>query len=154
MHFPFYLCNANSNSYTINRHNTQKDCERSIILKHHGARARVTMRLTRYWSRSCWVGALGALAFASLLMHYRLMAATWAARCGLNTRIVDKRGSQIFNGQADGLQCRTLEIFESFGLVERILKFCCPVLEICFWVCFCTLFEEAFLRTMVESRCV
>lgn len=27
-----------------------------------------------------------------------LMAATWMARCGINTRIVDKRGTKIFNG--------------------------------------------------------
>lgn len=31
-----------------------------------------------------------------------LMMATWLARCGINTRIVDKRGTKIFNGQADG----------------------------------------------------
>ncbi|PBP28803.1 Thioredoxin-like protein [Diplocarpon rosae] len=39
-----------------------------------------------------------------------LMAATWMARCGIKTRIVDKRGTKIFSGQADGLQCRTLEV--------------------------------------------
>ena len=50
------------------------------------------------------------------------MAATWAARCGINARIVDKRGTKVFKGQADGLQARTLEIFDSFGFVDRVLK--------------------------------
>ena len=31
-----------------------------------------------------------------------LMMATWLAKCGIKTRIVDKRGTKIFNGQADG----------------------------------------------------
>ena len=28
-----------------------------------------------------------------------LMAATWAARCGIHARILDKRGTKIFTGQ-------------------------------------------------------
>lgn len=41
-----------------------------------------------------------------------LMAANWFAAQGLGTttRIVDKRNDKIFTGQADGLQCRTLEV--------------------------------------------
>jgi len=62
-----------------------------------------------------------------------LMAATWMARCGIKTRIVDKRGSKIFNGQADGLQCRTLEIFDSFGFADRAWKESNHMLEICLW---------------------
>ena len=31
-----------------------------------------------------------------------LMMATWMAKCGVKARIVDKRGTKIFNGQADG----------------------------------------------------
>ena len=48
-----------------------------------------------------------------------LMMANWMSRCGIKTRIVDKRGTKIFNGQADGLQCRTLEIFDSFNFGHR-----------------------------------
>ncbi|PVH81063.1 hypothetical protein DL98DRAFT_560028 [Cadophora sp. DSE1049] len=62
-----------------------------------------------------------------------LMAATWMARCGIKTRIVDKRGAKIFNGQADGLQCRTLEIFDSFGFADRVWKESNHMLEICLW---------------------
>ena len=62
-----------------------------------------------------------------------LMAATWAARCGIQARIVDKRGTKIFNGQADGLQCRSLEIFDSLGFADRVLKESNHMYEVCFW---------------------
>ncbi|CAD6588281.1 MAG: hypothetical protein ASARMPREDX12_003221 [Alectoria sarmentosa] len=62
-----------------------------------------------------------------------LMAALWAARCGIHARIVDKRGTKIFNGQADGLQCRSLEIFDSFGFADRVWKESNHMLEICLW---------------------
>lgn len=50
------------------------------------------------------------------------MAAAWAVRCGINVRIIEKRGTEISRGQADGLQCRTQEIFDSFGFADRVLK--------------------------------
>ena len=62
-----------------------------------------------------------------------LMAAAWAARCGIHTRVIDKRGTKIFNGQADGLQCRSLEIFDSFGFADRVWKESNHMLEICLW---------------------
>ncbi|KAL4933364.1 putative FAD monooxygenase [Aspergillus undulatus] len=51
-----------------------------------------------------------------------LMMAAWLARCGVKTRIVDKRGTKIFNGKADGLNCRTMEILDSFGFSDRVLR--------------------------------
>lgn len=51
-----------------------------------------------------------------------LMAATWMAHCGVKTRIVDKRNAKIFCGQADGLQCRSLEILDSLGFGDRAWK--------------------------------
>jgi phenol 2-monooxygenase (NADPH) len=68
-----------------------------------------------------------------------MMAATWASRLGIKTRIVDKRGSKIFNGQADGLQCRSLEIFDSFGFADRAWKESNHMIEMCFWVRFKTI---------------
>jgi phenol 2-monooxygenase (NADPH) len=62
-----------------------------------------------------------------------LMAATWMSRCGIKTRIVDKRGTKVFNGQADGLQCRTLEIFDSFNFAHRAWRESNHMLEICLW---------------------
>ena len=62
-----------------------------------------------------------------------LMMANWMSRCGIRTRIVDKRGTKIFNGQADGLQCRTLEIFDSFNFAHRVWIESNHMLEICLW---------------------
>ncbi|KIW48593.1 uncharacterized protein PV06_01165 [Exophiala oligosperma] len=62
-----------------------------------------------------------------------LMMAEWMAKCGIKTRICDKRGTKIFNGQADGLQCRTLEIFDSFGFGHRAWIESNHMLEICLW---------------------
>ena len=62
------------------------------------------------------------------------MAALWASRYGLHFRIFDKRPKQLFKGQADGIQARSQEIFESFGFIERIEKESQPSIEMCFWV--------------------
>ncbi|KAJ6134382.1 hypothetical protein N7523_000704 [Penicillium sp. IBT 18751x] len=62
-----------------------------------------------------------------------LMLSTWLSRCGVKTRIVDKRGTKIFNGQADGLQCRTLEIFDSFDFAHRAWRESNHMIEICLW---------------------
>lgn len=62
-----------------------------------------------------------------------LMMATSLARYGVHARIVDKRGTKIFNGQADGLQCRTLEIFDSLGFGHRAWREANHMLEICLW---------------------
>jgi phenol 2-monooxygenase len=39
----------------------------------------------------------------------------------LKVRIIDKRSTKIYNGQADGLQCRTIESLQNLGLAEKIL---------------------------------
>ncbi|KAF2278824.1 uncharacterized protein EI97DRAFT_413707 [Westerdykella ornata] len=62
-----------------------------------------------------------------------LMLATWMARCGINARIIDKRSTKIFCGQADGLQIRSLEIFDSFGFADRAVKEANHLLEFCMW---------------------
>ncbi|KPM35874.1 3-hydroxybenzoate 4-monooxygenase [Neonectria ditissima] len=62
-----------------------------------------------------------------------LCAAVWLARCGISYRILERRAGPLENGQADGVQCRTVEIFESFGLSEDLLKEAYHVLEIAFW---------------------
>ncbi|KAJ9144652.1 FAD binding domain-containing protein [Pleurostoma richardsiae] len=62
-----------------------------------------------------------------------LCAALWLARCGVNYKIVERRPGPLKNGQADGVQCRTVEIFESFGISESLLKEAYHVLEVAFW---------------------
>jgi phenol 2-monooxygenase len=39
----------------------------------------------------------------------------------LKVRIIDKRSTKIYNGQADGLQCRTIESLKNLGLADQIL---------------------------------
>lgn len=63
-----------------------------------------------------------------------LMAAAWMAHLGVSARIVDKRNAKVFCGQADGLQCRSLEIFDSLGFADRAWKEANHMLEICMWV--------------------
>ncbi|KAF2859052.1 hypothetical protein K470DRAFT_250053 [Piedraia hortae CBS 480.64] len=62
-----------------------------------------------------------------------MMMAAWMAKCGINYRIVDKRGTKIFNRQADGLQVRTLEILESMGVCHRVRQEGRIMTEMCFW---------------------
>ncbi|RYP89855.1 hypothetical protein DL770_004007 [Monosporascus sp. CRB-9-2] len=62
-----------------------------------------------------------------------LMLALWMARLGVNARIIDKRTSKVFSGHADGIQVRTLEILDSFGIGERVWKEANRIIEVCFW---------------------
>ncbi|KAG2413132.1 hypothetical protein HFD88_010691 [Aspergillus terreus] len=62
-----------------------------------------------------------------------LMLANWMSRTGVKTRIVDKRGTKVFSGQADGLQCRTLEILDSFDFGHRAWRESNHMIEICLW---------------------
>lgn len=50
------------------------------------------------------------------------MAAAWMAHCGVKTRIIDKRNAKIYCGQADGLNARSQEIFDSLGFADRVQK--------------------------------
>ncbi|RVD87912.1 uncharacterized protein DFL_002115 [Arthrobotrys flagrans] len=61
-----------------------------------------------------------------------LMLATWLSQLQISTRIIDKRSTKIMAGQADGFQCRTLEILDSFG-IDRVWKESNHMLEVCFW---------------------
>ncbi|KEZ41684.1 hypothetical protein SAPIO_CDS6851 [Scedosporium apiospermum] len=62
-----------------------------------------------------------------------LMLSTWMARLGIKTRIIDKRFSALNSGQADGLQSRTFEIFDSLGIGQDIWREATHMLEIRFW---------------------
>ncbi|KAK0105095.1 hypothetical protein ONS96_004498 [Cadophora gregata f. sp. sojae] len=62
-----------------------------------------------------------------------LCAAVWLARYGITCKILEKRPGPMIMGQADGVQCRTVEIFESLGLSENLLREAYHVLEVAFW---------------------
>ena len=63
-----------------------------------------------------------SLARIILTLSRSLIAALWMAKCGIKTLIVDKRGADTRNGQGDGIQARTLEILDSFGLADTVWK--------------------------------
>ena len=62
-----------------------------------------------------------------------LCAATWLARYGLKCKILERRDGPMKMGQADGVQCRTVEIFDSFGIGEELLRESYHVVEVVFW---------------------
>jgi phenol 2-monooxygenase (NADPH) len=48
-------------------------------------------------------------------------------------RALERRSGPMTIGQADGVQCRTVEIFESLDLSEDLLREAYHVLEVAFW---------------------
>ncbi|KAI0675863.1 FAD binding domain-containing protein [Trametes maxima] len=51
-----------------------------------------------------------------------VMCANALAVAGVNVRIIDKRPNKVAAGQADGIQPRTIEVLQSYGLAERLLR--------------------------------
>ncbi|KZT67328.1 hypothetical protein DAEQUDRAFT_673415 [Daedalea quercina L-15889] len=51
-----------------------------------------------------------------------LMGANALRKAGVNVRIVDQRPQRVAAGQADGIQPRTMEVLQSYGLAERLLR--------------------------------
>src|ERR1700741_745928 len=62
-----------------------------------------------------------------------VLAAQLAAFPGIKTRIVDRRPGPLELGQADGVACRTVEMFNAFGFAERLLREAYWVNETVFW---------------------
>lgn len=63
-----------------------------------------------------------------------LMAACCAAQYTRSIRIIDVKESRTRSGHGDGFQSRTLEILDSFGLAQDILKQSTPDVEGSYWV--------------------
>ena len=61
------------------------------------------------------------------------LAAQLAAFPDIRTRIVEQKPGRLLRGQADGIACRTMEMFEAFGFSERVLKEGYWVNETSFW---------------------
>jgi phenol 2-monooxygenase len=62
-----------------------------------------------------------------------VLAAQLAAFPDIDTRIIERRGGPLQVGQADGVACRTVEMFQAFGLAERLLREAYWVNEVRFW---------------------
>ncbi|KAL4959562.1 FAD binding domain-containing protein [Aspergillus stella-maris] len=62
-----------------------------------------------------------------------LMAACWASQFGISARIIDDKPHRTKTGHADGIHSRTLEIFDSFGIVDPILRKGVTEVEMSYW---------------------
>jgi len=61
------------------------------------------------------------------------LAAQLAAFADIRTCIVEQKDGPLQLGQADGIACRTMEMFEAFEFSERVLKEACWINEVTFW---------------------
>ncbi len=62
-----------------------------------------------------------------------VLAAQMARFPELTTVVIDRRDGPLEVGQADGVSCRSVEMFEAFGLATRLLDEAYWVNEVCFW---------------------
>lgn len=62
-----------------------------------------------------------------------VLAAQLAQFADITTRIVERRTGPLELGQADGVACRTVEMFHAFGLSDRMLREAYWVNETVFW---------------------
>ncbi|MGL9617950.1 FAD-binding monooxygenase [Bradyrhizobium sp. U531] len=61
------------------------------------------------------------------------LAAQLAQFPDIKTCIVEQKGERLLVGQADGIACRTMEMFHAYGFSERVLKEAYWVNETTFW---------------------
>jgi phenol 2-monooxygenase (NADPH) len=61
------------------------------------------------------------------------LAAQLSAFADIKTCIVEQKPARLLLGQADGVACRTMEMFDAFGFSERVLKEACWITETTFW---------------------
>ncbi|POF32100.1 FAD-binding monooxygenase [Roseibium marinum] len=61
------------------------------------------------------------------------LAAQLAAFPSIRTRIVEQKAGPLELGQADGIACRTMEMFHAFGFCEKVMKEAYWVNETTFW---------------------
>src|SRR5262249_20980590 len=62
-----------------------------------------------------------------------VLAAQLAAFGDIETLVVDRRDGPLQVGQADGVACRTVEMFEAFGLARELVDEAYWVNEVTFW---------------------
>ncbi len=62
-----------------------------------------------------------------------LLAAQLSAFPGISTRLIERRDGPLQLGQADGIACRTVEMFEAFGMGDKLCREAYWVNETVFW---------------------
>lgn len=61
------------------------------------------------------------------------LAAQLSAFPEISVRIFERKAGRLDFGQADGIACRSVEMFEAFGFAEKVLKEAYWVNEVAFW---------------------
>jgi phenol 2-monooxygenase/3-hydroxybenzoate 4-monooxygenase len=61
------------------------------------------------------------------------LAAQLAVFPDITTAIVEQKEAPLHLGQADGIACRTMEMFQAFGFADRVQKEACWINEVTFW---------------------
>ena len=61
------------------------------------------------------------------------LAAQLSAFADIKTCVIEQKPGPLLRGQADGIACRTMEMFEAFGFAERVAKEACWINETTFW---------------------
>jgi len=61
------------------------------------------------------------------------LAAQLAQFSGITTRIAERKAGPLEVGQADGIACRSIEMFQAFGFAGKVIKEGYHVNEVAFW---------------------
>jgi phenol 2-monooxygenase len=61
------------------------------------------------------------------------LAAMLSAYPGIRTRVAERRAGPMEKGQADGISCRSMEMFNAFGFAGKVMKQGYQVNETAFW---------------------
>src|SRR3954451_999353 len=62
-----------------------------------------------------------------------VLAAQMANFPDIRTAVIDRKDGPLEVGQADGVACRTVEMFEAFGLADRLINEGYWINEVSFW---------------------
>jgi hypothetical protein len=70
----------------------------------------------------------------SLTFRHRLMAGTWMAQTQISAIIIDEKPCRTQYGHADGIESRTFEILDSFGVGDNVWKNANRTIDLSIWV--------------------
>jgi phenol 2-monooxygenase len=62
-----------------------------------------------------------------------VLAAQLSTFPNISTRFIERRNGPLQVGQADGVACRTVEMFDAFGLSDKLIREAYWVNETAFW---------------------
>jgi phenol 2-monooxygenase len=61
------------------------------------------------------------------------LAAQLSAFADIKTCVVEQKPGRLLLGQADGIACRTMEMFNAYGFADRVMEEACWISETTFW---------------------